>query len=456
MSPVIAALLFMGVLLLVGCCGGGYFLVRRLGPFQAASDLPAAVAAYRRTGLPWEAKDLAPQPPVPDSQNAAPLIHRCTVALHGKKLDASIEQIIDLEKGGKFEQAAKLLHPFKDQIGLANQAVRLGKADFHYDWDLGPARLLPDLKTFKDLAKLLACDALVSAGHGHVEAAIDELRNTRKLADLCGQEPDLIAYLVQIAVSTICARFEQQCASIFVRNPSALRALAKLEEEPQQAPDFARALRGEAYTLIATCRNFLQLGGLDMLKSGLDEDASPPRPLNPKQLNRGGLPSDTMARGFLDKSLRFWVEADQILTHDKGDARRASQELDRLSAKYSNMHSMSDILMAEMSPVYGQAGDAGTRLAANRLVTQALVKAMVIHAETGSFPTSLSQIPGKWIDPYSGAPLLLRPKTGEFRVYSIGPTGVDDGGIDQRELPKNLDDKSHFDVVAAYPMPKKP
>lgn len=159
----------------------------------------------------------------------------------------------------------------------------------------------------------------------------------------------------------------------------------------------------------------------------------------------------------MDRCLRFWVGAHNLTEVDKGDPQRLSKDLDRLSEKYSNIHSTSDILATVLTPVYSQAGDAVVKLKATRLVTKALVLAMVIHTKTGKFPTSLSQIPGEWKDPFNGQPLQLKVSEGGIRIYSVGPDGQDDGGVTTEELPKGWRaGTSRWDIAAAYPMPKKP
>ena len=62
---------------------------------------------------------------------------------------------------------------------------------------------------------------------------------------------------------------------------------------------------------------------------------------------------------------------------------------------------------------------------------------------TGHWPTAVS---GE--DPFTGGPLKVRKGT-DFRVYSVGCDGVDDGGRVRRELPKM--EKGWGDEVAAYP-----
>ncbi|HWD39126.1 MAG TPA: hypothetical protein VG944_09785 [Fimbriimonas sp.] len=246
LSPVLTVILALGGVLLLLCCGGGYLLIRYVGPYQAAGDLPEAVAAYRQTGLPWEAKDLSPQPPVSKDKNAASLVNRCTLALNQKSLGKGIENISQLSEKGQFAEAEKGLIPFAEVMKLGEQAARLGRADFGHDWDQGPNVLSPELLTFKEVCKLLAARAQLEAAHGQVGSAIQDLRNARKIGDLASQNEGLIPMLVQIAIGSISCRAEQHCAELWAQDAAALRRLDALEGENQSEPDFLHALRGEA------------------------------------------------------------------------------------------------------------------------------------------------------------------------------------------------------------------
>ena len=83
--------------------------------------------------------------------------------------------------------------------------------------------------------------------------------------------------------------------------------------------------------------------------------------------------------------------------------------------------------------------------------TQALLAAIEIRHKTGSYPADISQIPGKWIDPFTGKPLLLKRAGEGIRIYSIGPNGKDDGGLMSWEK----GGKGSDDVVVSYPPSSK-
>ena len=76
-------------------------------------------------------------------------------------------------------------------------------------------------------------------------------------------------------------------------------------------------------------------------------------------------------------------------------------------------------------------------------VEAGLAEALTTHALTGRWPARVSGT-----DPFTGGPLKVRIGK-DFRVYSVGRDGKDDGGRLRRETPKGKG--ATFDEVAVYP-----
>ncbi len=446
----IGGILFFVLLPLLTCHLGGCLPMASAASHHPATGLEATVETYRQAGLPWEAKDLVSAPHVPMDENAAFLIQMCADGL-GDKFD-SVEGRADRLVGkGKFDAAEELARPFDKQVKLAKDAVRGGKIRFEHDWDEGPRVSYIELEIYKRLCKLLSYRALAEASHGRADVAIDDLRCGRKLQDWSGEGSDLLPYLAQIAVTVVLDRAVQRCAVLWARDPVALRKLASFEEEPRVKPDLAKALHGAAFYLVTSCRNFKVLGGLPLVK-GLSPGEPDPRPdYNWRHLKRTGLPDDPTARAYLDRGLRFWIEAEAIFQREGGDPRRIAPKMDELAAKYSRTHSANNAVLQIELPAYTQLFPVTLRRLADEAVTKALIRALIVHAETGKFPASISEVPGDWTDPCGDKPLRLKPQPGGIRIYSVGPDGKDDGGISWKERKKGA---KAYDVVAAYPMAK--
>jgi hypothetical protein len=94
-------------------------------------------------------------------------------------------------------------------------------------------------------------------------------------------------------------------------------------------------------------------------------------------------------------------------------------------------------------PVFGQAGDAVTRLEARRAVRKGFARALLFHAQTGRWPGAVPET-----DPFTGKPLKVKIEGSRIRVYSVDKDLKDDGGL--HRLEKKSKGKT-FDEVAVYP-----
>lgn len=69
-------------------------LLRHFDTFATSLEADSALVAYRKAGLPWEAKDLAPNPAIPPERNAAPVL---VEALRRAKIDGFRKAVLDLD-----------------------------------------------------------------------------------------------------------------------------------------------------------------------------------------------------------------------------------------------------------------------------------------------------------------------------------------------------------------------
>lgn len=92
----------------------------------------------------------------------------------------------------------------------------------------------------------------------------------------------------------------------------------------------------------------------------------------------------------------------------------------------------------------GQAARAIVSSEARRAVQLGFAEALTTHALTGRWPTQVSGV-----DPFTGGPLRVKRTARDFRVYSVGRDGKDDGGRTRREAPKT--EGATYDEAAVYP-----
>ena len=187
-----------------------------------------------------------------------------------------------------------------------------------------------------------------------------------------------------------------------------------------------------------------------MYTAGEADPYEPPH-LAPRVLKRDGYPDSLFSRAFLDGALRTWVQVAPLMRTKDQDPEVFGKALDSIVTSESKDFHWSDMIAQQLMPIFVEGGKAVKKQLAQEIAERALLEALIMHADSGSFPTSIDQIPGHWIDPFNDQPLHLKLMKGGIRIYSVGPDRKDDGGLTAAELKSD----TAKDVVAAFP-PVKP
>jgi hypothetical protein len=421
--------------------------LRDYDDFSASSDLPRAVAEYRASGMPFTANELAPR--VAGEENAAPYL---AVAGHQTQgLSKVLEQVPSLLDSGQIGAADQLTRLADPAIRAASLAVTKPRLDYNRDWDEGPLLALPEFANEKFLEKAISYRAQALAAQGNSQAAANDILVGRKIAALVGQEPIVIGGLVSIACDAIATDAAARSAPYFKDNVGALRELEGALSTPVANPNFATALRGEAYMQVVLGRNPVFQD--PRLFSGNGSQQQPH--IDASQLQRGGLPSQIHARALLDRILNYWAKVGEFERAHPNDPIGLSKEIKRLTSDISSHHTSSYRLMDQIWPEFQQTGDHYVKEAAQLEVTRALIEALIYHADTGRYPQSVAELPGSWIDPFTGKPLKLVPMKGGIRIYSLGEGQVDHGGLTSSEMKSSVD-RDTPNVVASFPSADPP
>lgn len=424
------------VLIIGGSLFGLYRIVTLYWDFNsAAAELPAALKEYRANGLPFVAADVAPSHVSPD-QNAAPAIRAAIKALPKKAAENALSAAF--KKADPVPQA--LIDPFAKSLSLIEASLNRPKVDFGRDWDLGPNILFPEYSGTKVLARAAAARAVRSAAKGDDAAALKDLTLARQLSVWAGQEPTLISMLVLIADESIALNGAERCLIEVADKPERIARYQKWLAQEPPLPVYGDALRGEAFLGVTVCRNLDLYGGVRGMNAWEEGRG---KEVDPSRLRRSGVPSDAKQRGFLARNLQVWNEAYRTTDGFRQPAGKIGKRLDSIVKRLDESKGLSYTLQRVLMPVFGQAGQAVTRLEARRVVQKGFAEALRVHAETGRWPEAVPQI-----DPFTGKPLKVKIKGKEFRVYSLGIDLKDNGGLHRRE--KAAKGKI-VDEVAVYP-----
>lgn len=443
--------LLKGCLLLFGALvlGAGVtvgFLVYRviMGPAGMAEG---ASKAYRAAGMPWEAKDLG-QGPVAPERNAAILFQETgkqLAKLHPDQDATSIRKLIEV---GSFGAAAKQLSSYAAALDILDTASSRPEIVYDWDWDLGMALQMPELTDTKRYVRLVCLEAQLDAANHAPDKTIRDLAIAWRLSILIGREPGMLAMLSQVGCENIVLDACQRCAATMKDDVASLAEIESITNVPNALPNFGRALRGEAYFILAGIRN------PSVIEKAMESSgkADPTQGIDRATLVRSGLPRDIKDRALAALFFQIWTDVKAAIDSYPDDPQGLGAATVRISDKWSKKSLMGQIGVVAL-PAFSQAGKAVAELKATRAVTFALIEAMRLKARIGRWPTRAEDIPGKWIDPFTGDPLKIKETPESFRVYSVGPNLHDDGGIRKSEILGDLS-KANYDIVASYP-PRK-
>lgn len=417
---------------IIGVCGvGGYFFGGETALTATRADEVAK--NYRSAGLPWTAKDLQPDPPLADQENAANLIRKATAEFDKPTVKDAVKAIDQAVKVKDWETVGQLVKSFQPQLALLVQASKKKGLGFHYDWDMSANLLTPEYAQIKRASNLLAARGTYRASIGDSQGAVSDITAAHRLGVLTGKIPTIIPMLVAIACQNIAYRAVVDSAETAYNSHRSLTPYIDLAKKLQAQADFHLALRGEAYVDLAVCRNVKSSSpkALSALASG--EDNGEDVMNDAKHLVRSGLPKNQLMRASAVRFMEFWTKAEEDYKAHPNDVRAFAYRLET-GEKMINGYQPSSLLLAIMIPVFGQAGDAVVRNQAVQNATIAYVQALDYKDKHGQFPDSLDQLPGDHIDPFTNEKLKTAYVNNQYRVYSVGSDMSDDGGQTKSEI----------------------
>ncbi|WP_395143020.1 hypothetical protein [Armatimonas sp.] len=387
-------------------------------------------SAARREGIPLTPEDLRPNPPIPNAQNAGPLLKELTrryKVLPEKEShdwDATYDQfgknLDDPKARVAFQES---LVRYADLVQLAEAATERPHCDLAYDWNQGMNLEFPEFAIVRRFGRLFTARASLATD---ASSAWADVARCAKLGNLMGQTPCLIAALVSVALHAIADKSYIATLKRFGPSPQARETLTAFGPPPKPTVYF----RGE----VVSCTMTLEQLRAGKLKDMADDEGG---------VFIGGAVWKNLsfvapvAVPFWEKQLLFfWREAfakarDTERTGDyEGlgkwfDTRMKVWERDKINIPQN-------LLVLILTPVFSQATNKThiSTLALRRLRESALAL-LEEKAKTGAFPDS----PKLSIDPFSSTkqPLRYRKESNGCILYSVGQDHTDDGGVEKRE-----------------------
>jgi hypothetical protein len=328
-----------------------------------------------------------------------------------------------------------------DQVA---EATRRPRAQYDIRYADSFNALLPHLAIHKSMAVKLRTRAAARVAAGDTVGAAEDIETILRLADLIGEDPVLIGYLVQVALQTIAYSAFWDGTSQHAWSDAQLAAFQRRFEGLKQRDSLVQAFRGERL-FGKTCFELMREGRLN------------PETLDAMDGGGDGFSGGAMPKAWLLQNQAYHsrvmdqvVDALQRCDPERGIAAKGSiweteridqTVFDTANRRFHPYRILTHMLLPSLAKVHAKADRS---LTTSRLAIT--VAALERHRlATGTYPKSLDDLVPRWVpavplDPMDGQPLRYRLNAdGTFTVYGVGPNHTDDNGVFESNQRQDLD-----------------
>ncbi len=284
--------------------------------------------------------------------------------------------------------------------------------------------MLPNIQDARDTARMLQYDAMFRAQSGDLDGSAVSCRALVNNARSIGDEPNLIAMLVRMAIRAIAAGQAERTVGLGEPPPDLLAALQKAMEEEADVPLFLIGLRGER-------------AGDDLFMQSLQDGTTSVaqfKGLTAGPAARSGSwldPNDllylpgtvTASRAALLDRMNKLIEISKLPVEEQ------AAPLAELRAEMRK----EPFLIRELMPATEKVHMADHRTQALLRCAAAGLAAERYRRRHGRWPDGLADLTGEFLsavprDPFDNKPLRYRKDEEGVIIYSVGQDGKDDGG----------------------------
>ncbi len=342
-----------------------------------------------------------------------------------------------------------VLYAFEGRRAMLDQvteAARRPRAQYDLHYADGPNALLPHLAIHKSMAVRLRTRAAARVASGDTAGAAEDIETLLRLAELTGEDPVLIGYLVQVAIQSIAYSAFWDGTSQHVWSDAQLAAFQQRFAGLKQRDSLVKALRGERL-FGKTCFELMRQGRLDPDTLGAMEGDGSENSFGSGLFPRAWLLQN---QAYHSTVLDQVVDALQRCDPDHGigakgsiwETERVDQTVfDTAGRRFHPYRIFTHLLLPALARVHTKADRS---LTTSRLAIT--VAALERHRlATGGYPKTLGELVPRWVtavplDPMDGQPLRNRLNAdGTFALYSVGLNHADDHGVFESKQGQDLD-----------------
>ena len=337
--------------------------------------------------------------------------------------------------------AQAVLYAFEGRRAILDQvaeAARRPRAQYELRYADGPNALLPHLALHKSMAWELRTRSAARVATGDTVGAAEAIDTILRLAELTGEDPTFIGYMVRVAIESIAFGAFWDGTVLHAWSDAQLAAFQQRFDGLKQRDSLVKAFRGE---------RLFGKTGFELTREGR---------LNPETpgdgFSGGAMPKAWLLQNqaYHSRVLDEVVDALQRCDPERGIAAKGSiWETERISQtvfdtagrRFHPYRILTHLLLPALAKFH---------IKADRSLTTSRLAITVAGLErhrlaTGGYPKTLGDLVPKWVptvplDPMDGQPLRYRLNADEsFTLYSVGPNHTDDNGIFESQQGQDLD-----------------
>ncbi len=389
--------------------------------------LAAEIARLETAGVILPLEALVPQVPAGE-QNAADIYQQAFASLNLPQTDWDAIDSLPIMSQQHLARAADAVSRNARYYELLDQASRLPHCAFPVPWQARAAATFPHLSQLRQAARWEMVRAEHVAAQGDLDAALDCVSVSLRMAEHIKGEPTVIAQLVAYAMQKVAVGSLATVLSSGDPSPEACLRLRAQISTIAQGESLARSHKGELVLLVLpgfdTYRrsSMLWTKGRTMPNWG-DEIIvrSYATPLGQHFLNEDELLSLRVMANQIAAAQDPWPVARQKLRENDDLLAAAPRACSALSLMLSSVESDRIFVVRDASTALLRAAEIGLAVTSYR------------HTH-GSYPASLEELteegPALPDDPFDpGQPFRYRADAGGFTIWSIGPNMVDDNDV---------------------------
>ncbi|HTQ11319.1 MAG TPA: hypothetical protein VMI31_14735 [Fimbriimonadaceae bacterium] len=404
----------------------------RIGFARAGSTLPRELSAATQAGMPIEPEDLRRELAIPDSDNAVISYdlaigeYRHAIPTLQSNFQTAESHVLD-GRAGPADVATVKAGLFHLRGGCEEARIAAGEPGLNWNrkWENGFGLEFPEYADLKGIVKALAARAILESEAGQSSAAIDDVESGFQIAHHLGQDPTIIASMVQLSTEGI----TETALEAVLNGPTTrgdLARAAKIVGNLKDLPNPRFWLGGE---LVIERQTIRRIHSMNDLQAVIGSDG-PPADQDPFLMD-WLLRDPSFRKAWEAKAVHYLRTAYAAIPAENpsvSDVRSAMDRIDEETTADRSLESMLNLL-----PVFSESGTAYARAIARRRMMLVSIAALNAWKTQGSPPMSLPSLGKASMDPFSSKPLGYRRTRTGFRVYSVDADGVDDGGLIRRE-----------------------